>query len=243
MKKLPTGLIVALLIGSLLNHSAAASAGRAEKPGREVVVGVDEAGDWGENVTDDLGAIGDSLGQDLVGASIEMADARTVNFILKLNSLPPWGGVPEVTRYVWDLSVDRTYFMLDGRFTNYSRGACDPTYEQCPPARDPGLYPFIIHDECGPSMIGAVCHEIALVHARFDPSTGTITVPVPLKLIGAEPGSRIEAGRGNFFYTFGGSVVATPAVWRTCVPVALNCYDTWPMDTLEVTRTFVVPRR
>jgi hypothetical protein len=71
--------------------------------------------------------------------------------------------VPEATRYTWNLDVDPTphlvtedgsnpdlkSFDLDGKFTNFSRGACDPTAGTCPPPRNPGLQPFVLRGDCG----------------------------------------------------------------------------------------------
>ena len=42
----------------------------------------------------------------LAEAQIGMEHRSTLNFILKLAYLPPWGGWPELTRYTWDFTVD-----------------------------------------------------------------------------------------------------------------------------------------
>jgi hypothetical protein len=34
-----------------------------------------------------------------------MGKKKTINFIIKVTSLPPAGGTPEATRYNWDLEV------------------------------------------------------------------------------------------------------------------------------------------
>ena len=38
------------------------------------------------------------------------------------------------------------------------------------------------------------CEEIGSVNATFDAASGTITIPVPLELLGAKPGSKIANG-------------------------------------------------
>ena len=121
---------------------------------------------------------------------------------MTLNSLPANGGVPEVSRYTWDLTVDGKFVELDGKWSNYSRGACDPTSGQCPPPRDPGLQPFIVRGDCTtdsttPSSV-TTCKELGIVQAIFDPASKTISVPVPLALIHAKAGSKIAPGTNIF---------------------------------------------
>lgn len=226
------GLAASLAAAFALPGSATA----AKKKG-PVVVGTDAAGDWGTNVDPTIAPAGDALGQDLVEASIAMADKTTVNFIIKLNSLPPVGGVPEGSRYTWDMNVDGKFLELDGKFTNYSRGTCDPTSGQCDPTagampRDPGLQPFMVRGECAPNEANVtVCKELGIVTATFDAAAGTITIPVSLELLGGKLGSKIQPGVN----LFGGSISATPSAFLTA--------DAMPLDALVVTGTFVVPKK
>ena len=223
------GLLAAGALAAAAFAPAGASAAKAAKP---VVVGTDAAGDFGANVDANLAPLGDALGMDLTEASIA-GDAKTINFTIKVNSLPPSGGTPEIARYVWDLNVNGKYVELDGKFTNYSRGACDPTAGTCPPPRDPGMQPFLVRGNCTTSTTGTnvtTCEEIGIVQATFDAATGTITIPVPAKLIGAKPGSKITPAAT----IFGGTVSAAPA--------AFVSNTAGPVDTLTVTKTFVVPR-
>ena len=231
MKKAIVSLALGALVASSLFAPAAIAGKKAKGP---VVMGVDPAGDWGAAVDPTLAPAGDALGQDLTEASITMADKATINFVIKLNSLPASGGVPEVSRYVWDMNVDGEFVELDGKFTNYSRGACDPTAGQCPPPRDPGLQPFLVRGNCGiandTGTTITTCEEIGIVQAAFDAAAGTITIPVPAELINAKPGSKITAGAN----VFGGSVSATPAAFLSMT--------TFPLDTLTVDGTFVVTK-
>lgn len=224
-------LAICLLVGSLFQPAAAGS----KKKEGPLVVGRDRVGDWGKNVRDSLAPVGDLLGQDLVEASIGIADPDTANFIIKVNRLPPAGGMPEVTRYLWEFTVDGEFFMLDGKFTNYTRATCDPYSGACPPPRDPGMYPFIIYDGCRSPVWWPECHEVGLVHATFDQPSGTITIPVPLEIIQARAGSRIEIGVGpyTFVEAYGGNVVAVPSAYRTT--------DGFPVDVLRTNRDFVIP--
>ncbi len=185
-------------------------------------VGTDAKGDWGGGA--EAGMVGDALGQDLVSAAIGMPNKDTVEFTIRLNSLPAIGGTPEVSRYTWDMLVDGNVVQLDGKFTNYTRGACDPTAGKCPPPRNPGLQPFSVRGDCSVSETGnvTVCKEIGLVQARFDAAAKTITVPVPATLIKANPCSAITAGVN----IFGGSISAAPAAFATS--------SLFPLDTMEL---------
>ena len=234
--KARTKAAVSLLGVALVTASLAGSPASAAKGPKAKKVGTDPAGDWGANVDSTIAPLGDALGQDLVGASIGMADKKTVNFILQLNALPPSGGIPEVTRYWWDFQVGKTVFELDGKFTNYSRGACDPTSGQCPPPRDPGQQPFLLRGDCAPDATAnnvTVCKEKGIVQASFDAGSGTITIPVPMKLLKAKPGSKI--GPAAPLTTVGGAITAAPAAFVTNASM--------PMDSLLQTKAFRIPKK
>jgi len=214
------------LAASLLGGTTVANA-KAAKP---LTVGTDPAGDWGADVDPALAPLGDPMGQDLTAASISF-DGKNVNFVIKVNSLPPSGGMPEFTRYTWNFQVNGEARELDGKFTNYTRGACDPTSGQCPPPRDPGLQPFIVRGNCTTQSVGinlTICEELAKVQGVFDAGAGTITVPVPANLIGVKKGSKIAPGTN----IFGGSISAAPSAFLTS--------GNFPMDFMTITKTFVV---
>ena len=217
----------AALVSSMFAGSATvANAAKAPKP---LTVGTDPANDWGTAVDPNIHPIGNALGQDLTGASISF-DGKNINFIITLNSLPPTGGAPEVSRYIWDNMVDGEFVELDGKFTNYTRGVCDPTAGSCPPPRNPGMQPFFVRGNCGvvEGTNVTTCEELGIVQAKFDAASKTITIPVPLKLIGAKKGSKIAPGTN----IFGGTLAAAPSTFLTSAAA--------PMDTLTVTKTFVV---
>ena len=228
-KKLLVSLTAAVAAAAMVMPLGAAQAAKKSAP---LVVGTDPEGDWGDGSNT---AVGDALGQDLTTATIGMADAKTVNFVIGVKSLPPVGGTPEVTRYTWDFMVDGTELELDGKFTNYSRGACDPTAGSCPPPRDPGQRPFLLRGECTqqptPAMTLTLCQELAKIQAIFDTETATITIPVPVEALGAKPGSKIVGIAG----TFGGTISAAPAAFFT--------RSDFPMDLLFTTKTFTLPKK
>ncbi len=73
--------LAGLLAAALLLPSAASA--KAKKSG-PVVVGTDPADDWGSNTDPGVAPIGNALGMELVEASIAMADAKTINFVIKV---------------------------------------------------------------------------------------------------------------------------------------------------------------
>lgn len=226
VKKLVIGMVAALLL--IIPTAGAEETAETAPYAATVEVGVDDAGDWGGSPEEH--AVGEALGQDLTKASIGMPTADTVNFTINVTKLPGNGGVPEVSRYVWDMLVDGKFVELDGKWTNYTRGACDPTAGACPPPRDPGTQPFFIRGNCvaGQGNV-TTCTEIGRVKATFDAATGTITVPVPAALIKAQPCSVIEPGPN----LFGGTVSATPAAFVSSSAA--------PNDTLLIETLFQVP--
>lgn len=233
MKKLTLFLLVLTLAAAIIAPTGAAAA-KAKKPAGPVVVGTDDAADWGANVDPTIAPVGAALGQELVEASIGMADAKTVNFVIKVAGLPPTGGVPELARYSWDFTVNGSAFGMSGNFTDYARGVCYPAHtDSCPPPKDPGQQPFYIRQ--GPCTIGTgglgECNLVATVQATFDGASSTITIPVPLEALKAKPGSKIGPGTNS---VFGSTIYASPA--------AVTANANGPHDTMVATKTFVVPK-
>ena len=230
-------ILAALMCVGLVAGSAVAK----KKKSGPVQVAEDVAGDWGsDNATgEDMSQAGDAAGMDLIAAEIGMADKATVNFTIKVNSLPSSGGTPEVARYIWSVDVDGEYVELDGKFTNYSRGACDPTAGTCPPPRDPGERPFAVRANCTVVGEGAApvttCEEVGIVQATFDLDTASIIIPVPLKMINAKKGSKIGPGSSSFTSDAGGTILAIPSAFLSRADM--------PRDGMTVTGTFTVPKK
>ena len=224
-RKLIALLASGLVVGALVMGPATSASGAP----KVTVLGTDPAGDWGANHNEGLNPFGDALGMDLTSAEISLADAKTLNFVIKVNSLPASGGFPEVPRYTWDFNVDGRFTELDGKFTNYSRGACDPTAGSCPPPRDPGQQPFFVRGDCTTNEANVTtCVEIGVVQATFDAATKSITIPVPLSMIKAKKGSKITPAAN----IFGGSISAAPAAFVSS--------NNFPMDILTIAKTYTV---
>lgn len=224
-------LALAALVAAAFVVPGVATAAKKSAP---KVVGTDPAGDFhGLDGDPAFAPLGDVLGADLVKTSIAKADAKTLNFIIEVNSLQT---VPEFIRYIWGISVDGEYVEFDGKFTNYSRGACDPTSGQCPPPRDPGQQPFLVRGNCGPGPDPTltVCEELGIVQGIFDTAAATITIPVPMDLIGAKPKSKITMGLSDFSSQAGGNVLA--------IMSAFVSQSNWPADSMHTTGTYIVPK-
>ena len=223
-------LAVALLVVGLV--APAGTAAGKKKPAGPVVVGTDPADDWGFNANAPA-EVGTALGMELVEASLTMADAETLNFVLKLNGLPSWGGIPEGVRYAWDFTSNGVSYALAGGFTELIRGTCNPlvTDPMCPPnVGDPATNtdaPFFLRQ--GPCTATNPCAVLGTFNATFDPATSTITIPVPLAAIDAKPGSKIGPGAGPY-----GTIYSSPQ--------ALVTVEYAPMDSMMALKTYVVPR-
>lgn len=236
LKVLLAAMVLGCLAIGVLTPGIAQGQGKA---GKATVVGKDADNDWGGNVDPNIAPAGNALGQELVEASMSMADAKTVNFIIKVKSLPSTGGIPEFTRYGWDFSVDGSAMLISGARTEFIRTICYPLHSDpaCPPnVGDPQTAsnsPFMVREGACTVGTGGVadCRVKAVVESTFDPATGTITVPVPLEALGAKPGSKIEPLTNA---SFGGTIYAAPAT----VVASPN----YPHDTLLVDKTFVIPK-
>jgi hypothetical protein len=208
-----------------------------------VVFGEDEANDWGVEVDPELDPIGRALGQDLVGAAVEI-DGDTANFIISVAELPAIGGAPEVSRYTWNINLmdgntELNHVELDGKYTNYSRGTCDPTAGKCPPPRDPGPAPFFLRGNCRtqgalpppsptPGTNLTICEEFATIEASFDATAATITIPVPIaSLAAAAEASCFDITAGTNI--FGGFISAAPSAFVTS--------SAMPLDFMEASFT------
>lgn len=204
-------------------------------------VGTDPVGDWQGG--GDAALVGHAAGQDLLGASIDRS-GDAVSFTIEVSYLPSPGGVPEASRYTWDMMVDNTpgvnnedgssnakFAELDGKFTNYSRGACDPTAGKCPPPRDPGMQPFFLRGNCAtdPQTNVTTCQELDKYMAVFTPATRTITVTVPAATLGLVPCSTIEGGPN----IMGGNLSASPSAFFSSSGA--------PGDTMVIEGIYQVP--
>jgi hypothetical protein len=226
--KIKTALSALLIVALVSVLGASAVPAAAKGKGGPVVLATDPADDWGSNAGVPA-PLGDVLGQEITEAQMH-SDGKNVHFIIKLNSLPPNGGVPEASRYNWDFTMNGTAFQLTGGWTEFLRGVCNPliTSGGCPPPQNPGLQPFFLRQ--GPCTVGAECAVLATYQATFDPAAATITIAVPFKDIKAKPGAKIGPGAS----TFGGAIYAAPA--------ALVSSTGAPADIVIITKSYKIPK-
>ena len=99
------------------------------------------------------------------------------------------------------------------------------------------MQPFLVRGDCTTSTTGSnvtTCKELGLVHATFDAAAATISIPVPMALIHAKPGSKIAGSPGDFAALLGGPVYAVPATFLS--------ESLYPADTIPAVKTYVVPK-
>jgi hypothetical protein len=238
-------IVGALLLAAVVAPAGAEEPGEAEDPRFPTewhVVADGDAGTFGGG--GGAAQLGHQLGGDLLEARIRMPDADHVEFQIQTTNLPAPGGTPEAIRYTWDMFVDSgdgpVDASLDGKFSNYSRGVCDPT-AGCNPAagdaQDPGMRPFQWRGPVEVMPIGAVTFNarpnLATIAADFDPDEDTITVLLPVEAInlleGVEFGdcSQIRPGAG----LNGGVVESSLAAWLTSAAFPHDTLlDVWPGD-------------
>lgn len=211
-----------------------------------ILVGEDVAGDWDSSTASapEAAPAGSPLGQDLIGASIEITEDTAI-FGIQVTELLPIGGTPEATRYSWNLNLTDgdtvlTGLDLDGKFTNLSRGTCDPTAGTCPPPRDPNTSlnaPFFLRGNCTttaalpppsptPGTRLTLCEEFAVVSATFDPAAGMISIPVPLSALEA------AAEQCSFAIAPGINNLQEGDAFLSASPSAFLTYGGMPMDFL-----------
>ncbi|MFP5224458.1 MAG: hypothetical protein ACLGH3_02695 [Actinomycetota bacterium] len=214
MRKVLASLMVVGLLTALSPAQADADA---------ILISTDPAGDWSEGEFPELAPLGSALGQDLITASIHPdIEAGVMEFIIGVTELPPVGGTPEATRYTWNFLVGGAPTELDGKFTNYSRGACDPTAGNCPPPRDPGSGPFALRGNCTTTQNVTLCQELALLHAEFDADAATITIGVPIDLIDPDAACLAITPGTNIF---GGFLSAAPSAFFSSSAAPVDVMD------------------
>jgi len=253
MKRL--GLMLVLMLTVALMVPAGVGAEEAEVddprfPTEWHVVADGAEGDFGGDP--EVAKVGHELGADLTEARIRMPDADHVEFQIQTTNLPANGGVPEFIRYTWDLLVDTgegpKEAQIDGKWSNYSRGVCDPTAGCDPTAvggedgpKDPGQRPFFFRGDLEVTPIGVInfnaMRNYATIPGDFNVADGTITVTVPTeaisKLQGVEwgPCAKILPGAG----LRGGVVESSLAAWLTSAAfpsdVLMEVWDTDPVFT------------
>ncbi len=186
MKKLMS---LALAGGLLFGAIASAQA----KP---ATVFTDAAGD-----ADNGQGLGQSIpgGWDITQGAIERKGGNIL-FTVTHADMPPFGSMPEATRFLWNFNVGKTPFRLTvksadigkpdvlGGQTNERVGRVDlqghfRLEAEC--ATNPGV---------GVGVQFVNCPPIGYFDGSFDPATKSFTAIIPMKAMKAKPGSAIGPG-------------------------------------------------
>ena len=180
------------------------------------VVGEDVSGDWNDGVAAPLG---DSLGQDLVKATIGMKGNKTVVFGIVLDSLP--AGEQPATGYSWNFAVGGKEFALH-------KHLCSPTAGTCP-SRATTFNLMVCTQKIGVQVHVESCEPVASIESKVDRASATIAIPVPLDALKARPGDVISRSE-------------LPSL-KAYVPPSVTLMNFTPLsDVLTVTKTFTIPK-
>ena len=188
MKKL---IAVTAAIGLLLTLGGVASA---SKP---AVVWEDAAGDAGNQNSGVPGF--DYAGFDIVSGSIAR-NKKNLEFTVNHSQMLPSGSLPEAFRFLWGFNVDGS----DYRFTVKRADIGKPDVSQGQTSERVGRVDvnghFRLEGDCGTTNMGIDfinCKPLAYLEGVWDPGTKSFTVTVPMKLVKAKPGSKIQAAGGD----------------------------------------------
>ena len=220
----PSIVVVATLTSTLMGLLAPA-VGATDASAKPVVVGQDPAGDWGPPPAP---AGSESTGQDLVEVALTMASPEVVEFAIRFDSLP--SSIPSTNQYFWAFDVrgdENEYWMLTACPADCESSGADSlpfTLEQCHRAPFGQNVQVIMHE----------CVLVETIAAVVDAGAATITIPVQMDAIKARPGSSIRPA-DEF------APIQVRARTRQ-VESYFNGVRLAPGDTLEVTKTFRIPR-
>ena len=222
MKKL----VSALLAGGLLMGVVASAQA---KP----------AGVW-EDVAGDatMGQAPSSIpgGFDLASGAIE-AKGKNIEFTVTHHDMPPFGSMPEATRFLWNFNVGKNPFRLTVKSADIGK----PDVFTQTGAERVGRVDinghFRLEGKCvtdpgaGVGLQFVNCPVIGYYDGHFDPATKSFTAIIPMKDLKAKPGSKIIGGGDNICLICWVSHYAERSLSPTTV-----------IDSAVQTGTYTVPR-
>ncbi len=187
MKKLLTILLAGGLILGIVGASHA-------KP---TTVWTDDSGDA------DLGqGLGGSLpgGWDLVSGAVTRA-GKNLELTVTHADMPPFGSMPEFTRFLWNFNVDGKPYRLTVKSVDIGKPdlATQTGTERIGRVDVNGHFRLEGACETDSTLpIGFVnCPVIGYYSGSFDPATKSFTAVIPLKAMKAKPGSLFTVGGDN----------------------------------------------
>ena len=193
------------------------AAGAAPSPRPATIVGVDPAADWGSNAT--VGKVGDSLGQDLIRASVASAGSN-LRFELKLAHLPDFD--PTVSAvYSWGFKLrgHRRVLISCGNFV-----------QDCSARQNFHLMGDCVLYEGRPETPADDefdCERLGELPATYSAATSAITLSIPLKTMRARPGDTLVM-KNEY-------IQASPQV--------VFATEVTDVDQMKMHRNFTIPTR
>jgi len=157
----------------------------------------DDAGD--ADVGQGLGA-SIPAGLDLTSGAIELK-GKDLLFHVTHADMPPAGSLPEAARFLWAFNVDSKGYRWT--FKGADLGKPDVIGGQTDErvGRVDAQGHFRLENDCQSEVVGALntinCTPVGYYEGTIDAASATVTMIVPLKDIGAKPGSTIGPAGGN----------------------------------------------
>lgn len=223
MRKLITFALAGGLLIGLLGPATAA----APKP---VQIFEDVAGD-----ADAAQGLGQSIpaGFDLLDGSI-VRNGANLDFTVTHADMPPVGSMPEAARFLWNFTVNGKPFRLTVKSVDLGKPDVvgGQTSERVGRADVQGH--FRIEGECTTDaslpLQRVNCPPVGYYTGAFDPASMSFTAEIPMKDIGAKPGSVIGIGQENICIICWVSQVAERSLNTTII------------DYAGASKTYKVPR-
>lgn len=183
--------LTALALAGGLMVGILGTANAAPKP---AVVWEDPTGD-----ADGGQGLGQSIpaGFDLATGAIA-AKGANIEFTVTHADMPPSGSLPEGARFLWNFTVNKKPFRLTAKSADIGKPdvVAGQTSERVGRADVQGH--FRIESECVTDaslpLQRVNCPPLGYFEGSFDPATMSFTAIIPMKVLGAKPGSVIAVG-------------------------------------------------
>lgn len=177
-----------------------------------------------------------ALGLDIVGGTIERV-GDDLEFTVEHTEMPPIGSLPEAARFLWVFAVGKDNYRLVIKRADVGKPdvLANQTTERVGRVDVNGH--FRLEGECTSTTTGVLnainCEPLAYLEGTWDPASATVTMVVPMDLVGAKPGSVIKAGGGN-------ALTICPICWVS--HLAERSLDSTIIDLAAQTGKYRVPR-